>query len=68
MSWEKIESRLWRAVGKNGMFFIEQKGKTFWGRYVSNSGCKNFNMRPKAKLSEAKAQCESNYYWEVEAI
>lgn len=66
MAWEKVANRRWQAVGKLGTFLIEQCGKMFWGRYTSNNGCKAFKMRPKTKLSEAKAQCESNYYWEGE--
>ena len=56
---------MWKAQGKSGAFIIEQSGKTFWGRYCSNNGIKAFKMRPTQKLSEAKAQCEENYYWEA---
>lgn len=65
MKWQKIANRTWKAQGNSGAFIIEQSGKTFWGRYCSNNGIKAFKMRPKLKLSEAKAQCEENYYWEA---
>lgn len=64
MAWEKTANREWTAKGKFGAFIITQTGKSFWGKYVSNNGLKSFKMRPALKLSEAKAQCESNYYWE----
>lgn len=64
MAWEKIENRRWQAQGEKGVFFIEQKGKTFWARYRSKSGFKCFTMPPQQKLSEAKAKCEDNIYWE----
>lgn len=64
MQWEKIANREWIAKGEHGTWYITQCSKTFWGRHVSNSGLKAFKMRPARKLSEAKAACESNYYWE----
>lgn len=64
MVWKKTENRMWKAEGKNGVFIIEQSGKTFWSRYSSSNGVKAFKLRPKQKLSEAKFQCEENYYWE----
>lgn len=64
--WEKIANREWRAEGEKGTWFIQQSGRMFWGRYVSNNGLKAFKMRPTSKLSEAKAACEGNYYWEGE--
>lgn len=66
MKWEKIANREWRAEGERGTWYITQCGKTFWGKYVANNGSKTFKMRPKPKLSEAKAACENNYYWEGE--
>lgn len=66
MKWEKIANRVWKATGKYGVFFIEQSGKVFWGRYVSKCECTSFKMPPKLKLSEAKKQCEENYYWEAD--
>lgn len=65
MTWEKIGNRCWRATGKLGAFTIEQSGKVFWGRYASHKGDRAFKMRPQTKLSEAKAFCENNYYWEI---
>lgn len=64
--WEKIDNREWRAKGEKGTWYIQQSGKLFWGRYLSNNGLKEFTMRPTSKLSEAKAACEYNYYWEGE--
>lgn len=64
MQWKKVDKREWRAEGKYGTWTITQCGKTFWGRYASHNGAKSFRMRPASKISEAKAACESNYYWE----
>lgn len=64
MRWVKTGNRRWEAVGKKGKFVIEQCMNTFWGRYLPNDGIKPFNMFPREKLSEAKALCEKNFYWE----
>lgn len=62
MKWERIGSREWRAVGEEGTFFISKSGIMFYSQYVSRE--KRFRMPPKQKLSEAKAMCEENAYWE----
>ncbi|MGN0683445.1 MAG: hypothetical protein ACI4JY_07175 [Oscillospiraceae bacterium] len=63
MKWEKVGNREWKAVGKHGTFTIEQSGRIFWARYSSN--VKAFKMPPRSKLSQAKAMCEDNGYWEA---
>lgn len=63
MKWNKVSNRRWEAVGKTGMFIIEQSGKLFWSRYVSVVG-KAFKLVPTQKLRDAKAMCQDNYYWE----
>lgn len=62
MKWEQTSNRVWRAVGVNGTFLIEQTGKMFWAHYISRE--KTFNMPPATKISEAKKRCEENAYWE----
>lgn len=62
MKWEKVGNREWQALGKLGIFTITQYGRTFWARYSSPT--KSFRMPPRSKLSEAKAMCEQNGYWE----
>ena len=62
MKWEHTSNRVWRAIGENGTFLIAQTGTTFWAQYISRG--KAFKMPPKNKLSEAKAMCEDNEYWE----
>ena len=57
MKWEKIGNRSWRTVGAKG---------SYWSRYTSTSGLKTFRMPPKQKVSDAKAMCEENQYWEDE--
>lgn len=64
MRWTKTANRKWVAEGIKGMFVVEQCGNTFWARYLPNDGIKPFNMFPRQKLSEAKALCEANFYWE----
>jgi hypothetical protein len=64
MKWQKTANRRWEAVGECGKFIIEQSGRLFWARYCSNH--KTFKMPPRLKLSEAKAICEDNSYWEDE--
>lgn len=66
MKWEKIGNRSWRTVGAKGSFFIEKSGRLYWSRYTSTSGLKTFRMPPKQKVSDAKAMCEENQYWEEE--
>lgn len=62
MKWEKISNRVWIAKGRLGTWTITQCGKLFWGKYESCT--KTFKMRPTLKLSEAKNNCQDNYYWE----
>lgn len=62
MTWEKIDNKTWKAQGKDGVFMIERGSGMFWARYASDKKC--FKMPPKKKLSEAKAMCEENQYWE----
>lgn len=62
MRWVQKSATQWEAVGKDGTFYIERSRGLFWGRYVSKS--KTFKLKPKKKLSEAKAFCEDNFYWE----
>ncbi len=64
MTWKKDGSGA-IAAGKNGTFTIKKSCGKFWPRYVSSSGGKSFNGRPADKISEAKAQCENNHYWEA---
>lgn len=66
MKWEKLSNKEWRAVGAKGSFFIEKSGRLYWSRYTSTSGLKTFRMPPKQKVSDAKAMCEENQYWEEE--
>lgn len=63
MKWKKVGNREWEAVGKHGTFTITQCSRTFWARY--SSPVKSFKMPPRWKLSEAKAMCEANGYWEA---
>ncbi len=62
MKWERLGNRDWRAVGKDGTFYISKSGIMFYSQYVSKE--KRFSMPPKQKLSEAKSMCEENAYWE----
>ena len=64
MQWVQTSSTKWEAVGEDGAFYIERSRGLFWGRYSSEKNGKSFKMKPKKKLSEAKEQCEDNFYWE----
>ncbi len=64
MKWEQVSSSEWQAIGEDGAFYIERSRGLFWGRYSSAKNGKCFKMKPTKKLSEAKAFCEENFYWE----
>ena len=64
MQWVQKKSTQWEAVGADGAFYIERSRGLFWGRYSSEKNGKSFKMKPTKKLSEAKALCEENFYWE----
>lgn len=62
MKWERVSATYFRAVGAIGTFTIRRKSRKFWAEYKSYSG--GFKLPPKNRLSEAKAMCEENFYWE----
>ena len=64
MKWVKQDNGTWIAQGKNGNFLIWKERGMWRGRYLSTDGEKFFKMRPCEKISEMKAMCEENYYWE----
>ena len=55
MKWEKIGNRSWRTVGAKGSYFIDK-----------SSLIEQLLKTPKQKVSDAKAMCEENQYWEDE--
>lgn len=66
MKWKKIKETKQEAEGKNGCFEVQRSCGLWWGRYYSYDGFKAFKCPPRQKLSEAKALCENNVYWEAE--
>lgn len=62
MKWERVSDKLCKAVGEEGTFFIERGRGFYWARYISQR--RVFRLPPKKKVSEAKAMCEGNAYWE----
>lgn len=61
MIWRK-KGVWWVAQGNNGRFLIKQLHRKYIGRYEGKE--KNFNLPPKRKISEIKALCAENAYWE----
>ena len=61
MIWRK-KGVWWVAQGNNGRFLIKQLHRRYIGKYEGKS--KSFNLPPKKKISEMKALCAENAYWE----
>lgn len=64
MKWEKNSTGDWVAQGNNGNFLVWKERGMWRGRYLSKDGTKYFRMPSRTKVSEMKALCEDNYYWE----
>lgn len=64
MKWERLKNGDYQAVGMEGDFLVWREGKMWRGRYWSNDRVIHFLLPKKPTLTEAKAQCESNHYWE----
>lgn len=67
MKWIKQANGYWLAQGNNGNFLLWKERGMWRGRYLSNDGMKFFRMPARQKISEIKAMCEDNAYWEVAA-
>jgi len=61
MIWRK-KGVLWVAQGKMGKFIIKHLHRCYIGKYESKT--KTFNLPPQKKISEMKALCRENVYWE----
>ena len=61
MIWRK-KGTLWVAQGKIGKFIIKHLHRCYIGKYEGKN--KFFNLPPKKKISEMKALCRENAYWE----
>ena len=59
--WRK-KGVLWIAQGKFGKFIIKHLHRCYIGKYESKN--KTFNLPPQKKISEMKALCKENAYWE----
>lgn len=56
------EKNMYIARGSIGTFYIKKSQGLFWASYQGNF--KSFKLPPKQKISEAKALCMENYFWE----
>lgn len=64
MKWKKNAYGDWVAEGKKGRFLVWKERGLWRGNYLAEDESKFFRMPSRAKISEMKAMCEDNAYWE----
>lgn len=64
MTWEKVPGNMWKAVGKNGKFYLWREHGKWTGRYCSHDEKKKFRLPYVNTDRQIKALCEENHYWE----
>ena len=64
MKWIRLPSGDHQAIGRNGDYLVWREGKLWRSRYWNNERTIHFLLPRKPTLTEAKAQCEDNRYWE----
>ena len=64
MKWVKQANGFWLAQGKDGNFLVWHERGMWRGRYLSKDGAKFFRFPARQRISEMKAMCEDNAYWE----
>lgn len=64
MEWQKVGKAKWIAMGKFGIFTIEQIDKEFKARYNSSTYNEQIRFKKTKDLEGSQALCEDNEYWE----
>lgn len=65
MDWEK-DGTWWKAVGKQGTFWLRRMRGVWWAWYKPNSDRPKIWLLSSTNLTEVKRRCECNHRWETD--